>query len=430
MGGNGPGTSASGQYDDVTCPFCGILCDDLKISVSNGAAKVLSHGCAKAVAGFERILPAAEPMIRGERASLDAAVAEAAALIKSARLPVFSGLGTDVGGMRGVMELGEAAGGVIDHAMSESQHRNYRVLQRSGWVLSTLGEARNRADLFILLGSDVASYHPRFFERIVTNDTVMFGSDGKKRTVICIGENLDPSIAAAKGGHVGEVIHLPVKSERLGELLVALTALQKGVALGADSIAGLPRAKVDDLLARMKAADYGVMVWVPSCLAFPNADLTVQAASDLLKDINLTSRFAGLSLGGNEGSASAAAVCAWQSGFPLRVSYASGAPIYDADRFSTSALLANGECDLLVWLSSFTTELMPPASNVPTIVLATPGFKAARQPEVFIPVGTPGIDHDGAVVRCDSSISLPLKNLGRAHLPRAEDVLEKIRAAL
>jgi formylmethanofuran dehydrogenase subunit B len=40
------------------------------------------------------------------------------------------------------------------------------------------------------------------------------------------------------------------------------------------------------------------------------------------------------------------------------------------------------------------------------------------------------MDHAGRLVRCDSVVSLPLKNLGRSPLPRAADVLSAIEAAL
>ena len=49
---------------------------------------------------------------------------------------------------------------------------------------------------------------------------------------------------------------------------------------------------------------------------------------------------------------------------------------------------------------------------------------------MFIPVGTPGVDHAGRLIRVDNVVSLPLKNLGRADLPRAADVLAAIEAAL
>jgi formylmethanofuran dehydrogenase subunit B len=183
-------------------------------------------------------------------------------------------------------------------------------------------------------------------------------------------------------------------------------------------------------LARCKAATYGVVVWVPPTLDFANADLTVQAISEYVKEINQHSRFAGLSLGGNEGAVSAAAVCAWQSGFPLRVSFASGKPDYDSERYAMTRMLAAKESDLLLWISSFSPDMGPPDADIPLIVLGTPGLKLARTPDVFIPIGTPGADHAGLIVRCDNVVSLPLKNLQRSNLPSAGDVLAQIEAAL
>lgn len=422
------GTGASDTYDNVACPFCGILCDDLAVERTATGLKVRKNGCDKAVAGFERQVNGAKPQIDGKNVTLSEAVAAASRLIAASQLPIFGGLGTDVQGMRAVMATAEKAGGVVDHALSEGQYRNFRVLQSGGWVMTTLTEARNRADLFIMVGSDVHKLHPRFFERVVTNEKSMFSDAPAKRTVVFLGEGLDTS--GAVGARIGEVITLPVKAARIGEVLAAMRAMAKGVAITSGSIGGLPRAEVEDLLERCKKATYGVMVWAPPSLGFPDADLTVQAVAEFVKDLNQHSRFAGLSLGGNEGAVSAGAVCAWQSGFPLRVSYATGKPEYDTERFSMSRLLAAKESDLLIWIAGYTPDLAPPDTDVPMIVLATPGMKFPRQPKVFIPIGTPGADHAGLIVRCDNVVSLPLQNLKRSDLPRAADVLEQIEAAL
>ena len=64
------------------------------------------------------------------------------------------------------------------------------------------------------------------------------------------------------------------------------------------------------------------------------------------------------------------------------------------------------------------------------IVLGTPGLKLSKTPAVFIPVGTPGADHAGLIVRCDNVVSLPLRNLGRSNLPRAADIIAQIEHAL
>ncbi len=422
-------SNGANHYQNVACPFCGILCDDLEIGPSGSGLKVLKNGCVKSVAGFERPLTEPKPQVDGKDVSLDEAIAAAARLIRESRLPAFGGLGTDVDGVRATIALAEKSGGVVDHALSDAQYRNFRVLQSSGWVMTTLTEARNRADLFIIAGSDVHKLHPRFFERIVCNEASMFSDNPPKRTVVFLGEGLDQSAVAGKE-RIGEVVTLPVKAERIAEVLDAMRALNKDATIPGDDIGGLPRAAVDDLLARCKAASYGVVVWAPPSLGFPSADLTVQAISEFVKDINLTSRFAGLALGGNEGAVSAGAVCGWQSGFPLRVSFASGKPDYDAERYAISRMLFAKETDLLLWLASFSPDLTPPDTDVPMILLGTPSVKPARTPKVYIPVGTPGVDHAGVMVRVDNVVSLPLRKLRQSNLPSAASVLEKIEAAL
>lgn len=422
------GNSASGQFDNVTCPFCGIHCDDLTISAAGGGFKVQNTACPKAVAGFERKLSDATPRVAGKAASLEAAIAAAAGMVKSANLPLFSGLGTDVEGIRAALSAADRAGGIVDHAMSDALLRNYKVMQTSGWLTTTFTEARNRADLFVIVGSNIPKSYPRFFERVVCAERSMFTDKPEKRTIVFLGEGLDKT--GLTGSRIGDIIELPAKAERLGEILTAMRALHKGVKVTGDTIGGLPRADVESLVERCKTATYGVMVWAPSSFTFPNADLTVHAACEYIKDINQTTRFAGLYVGGSEGSASAGAVSGWQTGYPLRVSFASGKPVHDIERFATNSLLASKEADVLVWIATLTPGLTPPASDVPTIALATPGMTFAKEPAVVIPVGTPGIDHEGSVVRCDSSVSLPLRNLGRSDLPRVADVLAAIEAAL
>lgn len=422
------GSTAAEVFNDVACPFCGILCDDLEISREASGLAVRRNGCDKAVAGFERAIAPSVPQVGGRDVSLAEAIAEAARLIRAAGLPLFGGLGTDVEGMRAVMALAERAGGVVDHALSEGQYRNFEVLQTSGWFMSTLTETRNRADLVIIVGSDVHALHPRFFERIVAAPDPMFLPAGRTRTVVFIGAGLDAS--AAKGGRIGDVVTLPCPIPLVGEVVAALRARLTGTPLAADTVAGLPIASIDALADRCRAAHYGVMVWAPASLAYPGADLTVRIVSDLVKDLNLTTRFAGLSLGGNEGAASAGAVATWQSGFPMRVSYAAGKPDYDSERYAAARLLAGGETDLLVWIASFSPDLKPPPTDVPTILLGTPGLVLDKPPFVSIPVGTPGLDHAGRLIRCDNVVSLPLKNLKRSALPAVAEVLAAVEHAL
>ena len=104
--GSGSG-QASELYQNVTCPFCGLLCDDLEVSRTGTTLKVVKNGCPKAAAGFQRVLPEAKPMVGGKEVSLDEAIAAAAAIIKKSNLPLYGGMATDVDGARAVLSLAD-----------------------------------------------------------------------------------------------------------------------------------------------------------------------------------------------------------------------------------------------------------------------------------------------------------------------------------
>lgn len=419
---------AAVEFDHVPCPFCGLLCDDLKVVRTGAALKVAKNGCAKAVTGFERALPVASPQVGGRDASLPDAIAEAARLIRKSVSPLYGGLATDVAGMRAVMALADHSRGTLDHALSEAVGQNMKVLQSAGWITSTLTETRNRADVVVIVGSDVQSLHPRFFERIVCAETTMFEETDKPRTVVFIGEGLDQS--AAKGPRVGEVVSLPCALDRVDEVVSALLARMRGNKVTGENVAGVPLSAIEDLAGKLSKAHYSVLVWTPAGLKTQDSDLTVHAICDVVRLLNKTTRSAGLSLGGDEGATTATSVCGWQSGFPTRVSYASGAPDYDPLAHAIPRMLAGNEADLLVWVASYSPDLTPPDTSVPTILLAPASMKPPRAPAVFIPVGTPGIDHAGQLIRCDSVVSLPLRDLGRSKTPSVASVLSAIEAAL
>lgn len=420
--------AGSELFENVTNPFCGTLPDDLTVERTDKGLKVLKNGCAKSVAGFERKLPPASPQVKGKDVDLATAVQEAAKLISKAKLPLFGGLATDVEGMRATMALAERSGGIVDHALSEAQYRNFKILQTTGWTTTTLTEARNRGDLFIVAGSDIHTLHPRFFETIVSPPDSMFNVTAPKRTVVFIGKGLDRS--GAKGARIGEVITLGCKDEQAAELVALLRARLRGFRVKPPKLEGVTLAEIDALAERCRGAKYGVVVWAPPSLNFPFAELAVEQFTGLVKDLNQTIRFAGLSLGGAEGATTAGAVCTWISGYPLRVSFASGAPDYDPYRWAIGRMLKEGEGDLLLWIASISPDFLPPPTKIPTIVLGTPGLALTEPPSVFIPVGTPGVDHAGRLVRVDNVVTLPLKDLGRADLPPVADLLSAIEAAL
>lgn len=408
---------------DVTCPFCGILCDDLVIQNQKDELVILENGCPKAVASFESKTTINSPKIHGNAVSLDDAINEICNILKNSHTPLIAGLGSDAGGIRQVMHLADKTGAVLDHMHGNALIRNTLVLQDLGWITTTLAEIRNRADLIIFAGTDATNY-PRFFERAVWPAASMFKLNNEHREIVYIGDNLNTKQGISPQGK--QPLNLNCKTEQIGEIITSLHALVTGATLDAKEIAGIKIKTLESLAAKMQSAKYGVIVWASSELDIPHAELTIQNFCEIVKYLTRMTRFAGFSLGGNDGATTANSICAWQSGYPLRVNFNKGYPDYNAHKYSTSNVLKNKEVDSQMWISSFSSNIKPPRASIPTIVLATPDTKLNFKPDVFIPVSTPGVDHTGQLFRTDSVVALPLKQLRQSAYESVNSILKQV----
>lgn len=414
-------------FENVPSPFCGIASDDLKIEVDGRRVSILENGDAVTIPGFEQPIADTAPRIAGTPATLDQAVARAAEILKNARLPVFSGFGSDVNETRAALSLIDRCRGVFDQMRAEGGLRNLLVLADSGWMATTLGELKNRAEVLVSFGTDIELDFPRFFERFIWNPDALFNGDTGKREIIFIGRAPSGRAATAPDGRPPKVI--PCAQESLPDVAAALSALAKGAKLQAERVAGIAVAELQSVVDRLRQANYSVVTWAAGQLAFPDAELTVQQLCQMVATLNQETRTAVLPLGGQDGDRTASQVCAWISGYPTRVSYARGYPEYDPYHNGAARLLANGEADALFWVSSLSLT-PPPASPAPTVVIGRSGMRFDSEPDVFIPVGVPGIDFAGHAYRCDNVVTLPLYRIRESGLFEASEVLRGIERAL
>ncbi len=425
------------RFENVTCPFCGLLCDDLTISANSqtGNLRVLENGCPISEPAFAGLdARAGAPRIDGKNATLQDAIARAAKILRGAQRPFIGGLATDVSGMRAALALADRCGAVIDHMNSAANFRNLAVLQDTGWVTTTFAEIRNRADFILVVGTDIVSRFPRFFERMVWPAHTLFTESRLPREIVYLGEAVGPGASSA--GHQSgrapypQSSHTGCKNSDLGEVIGALRVLVDGRALDADAVAGIPLATLQALAAKIRDAAYGVAIWAAADLDFPHAELTVQSLCEMLKDLTRSGRFCGLPLGGSDGDLTANQVSAWQSGYALRTSFNGGYPNYDPYHHSSQRFLAANEIDALVWISSFDARRLPPVCDSPTIVLGRVGMTFEREPQVYIPIATPGADHSGHQFRSDNVVALPLRKLRASGIASTADVLTAIENEL
>lgn len=419
-----PATENPPTYDHVPCPFCGLLCDDLQVRVAEDAIEILAGGCTRSERGFSTAGDDL-PRVAGDAVELEEALHSAAEVLGEAHRPLIGGLGTDVQGMRAVLALADCIGAALDHALGESLQHNLRVLQGRGWITTTLGEVRNRADLVIVLGSELFATFPRLLERIISPPAATVADSLQRRRLFVLGGPAGWSVPAAQM----PVHYEPAPMDSLGEILAVLRCLINSRPLQATAAAGITMASLDTLAQQMRQASYGVLIWSAGVFPGDHGDLTVECASELIRDLNREQRFAGLPLAAGDGDMSAYQVCTWQTGYPLRVDLASGHPVFDPYHLSTSRSLTDG-ADALLWISAFNTAHGPPDTTVPTVVLGRRGLKMRREPAVYIPVGVPGLDHAGSLFRGDAVVSLPLRRLRSSPLPEVADTVQAIRTLL
>jgi formylmethanofuran dehydrogenase subunit B len=308
---------------------------------------------------------------------------------------------------------------------SEGAVRNTLTLQNSGWQNTTLAEVKNRATLILAIGMDIVTSHPRFFERLVWNKESMF--DKTSPEVIYLGESLANTEAGiSPDGKKPTVIS--ADNAKLPEILNALHGLMNSKnplskRADEDLIGGVPVSTLRSIIDKIKAAQYTVVIWAAGAFNYPNAELTIQSITQLIAKFNETVRIAGLPLNAGDGDLSANNACTWLNGYPIRSRFNHGQMEYNVRQFATKEQLKT--CDALLWTSTFNPHL-PPSCNAPTIVIGHPNMKFERAPDVFIPVGIPGVDHAGTIIRMDNVVSLPLKKLRESALPSLSQVIQQI----
>ncbi len=409
----------------ATCPACGLLCDNIVINPQHPVKVIDSkQSCPKSIAFFEQILATTTPSLAGKSTDLKSAIKAAANILDKSNQPLFAGLGTEVQGMRAVMRLAEKTGATLDHMHSETTVRNTLALQNSGGQTTTLTEIKNRADVILVIGTDITTSHPRFFEKLVWNSDSLFNKPSPEVVYLGVAEE-KTNAGISPAGKRPTVVNADMV--KLPEITNALNALAHGKNLHVEQVAGVAVTSLNNILESLKAAQYAVIVWSASSLKFNHAELTIQSITRLIAKLNETNRVAGLPLNTGDGDTSVNYTSTWLSGYPTRNRFRNGNPEYDNDQFSSKQQLKS--CDALLWISTF-NAFQPPRGDIPTIVIGHPNMQFDVAPDVFIPVGIPGLDHTGTMFRMDGSVVLPLKNIRNADLPSLSQVIHQIEALL
>lgn len=411
-------------YEDVVCPFCGCLCDDLIITVEDGQITNTKNTCAisksKFVNHHQYML---KPSINKKEVPVEKAIEKAAEILKNADAPLIYGLSsTECEAQRYAIHLAEILGATIDQTASVCHGPTILGTQDVGCVKCTLGEVKNRADLIVYWGCNPAEAHMRHFRRYSVYPEGLFRKDKKERTIVVVDVRKTAS---------ARIANTFVKIEPGADFEVI--SLMRAYLKGRD----VPlRDEYKTLLETMKTCEFGIIFFGLGLTMSRGKHLNVDAALRLVRDLNEYTKFSITPMRGHYNVAGAGSTMAWVTGYPFAVNFSQGYPVSNPGEFSAVDVLARKECDAALIIASdpvsnFPVETWKHLADIPTIVMDPKVSLTSKVATVCIPVATAGIEVEGTAYRMDG---IPLRLKKVLDTPRLSDaevlsqLIEKVMA--
>ena len=415
---------------DSTCTFCGCVCDDIDVTVENNHIVEAKRACVLGKAWFlnHHADDRASCLIEGTPAPVADGVERAARILTEARYPIVYGLSdTTSEAQRVAVGIADRIGGTIDTTTSVCHGPSGMAFQGVGEVTCSLGEIANRGDLIIFWGGNPAESHPRHFTKYSLMPKGLFVPNGRKdRTAVGIDVRNTKTAKAMD-------LFFQIKPRRDFEALWTLRALAKGLTLDAAQVkedTGIELSRWEDLMNRMKAAKFGVILFGMGLTMTRGKHLNSEALLSLARDMNAFTRFVVKPMRGHGNVTGADNVVSWTTGYPFGVNLSRGYPRFNPGEYTTSDTLARGEADAALIIASdpmgnFSQPARERLRSIPFIALDPKDTSTTRAATVAFTTATYGINVPGTVYRMDD-VPIYLRPAFPSAHPSDFDVLSAI----
>jgi formylmethanofuran dehydrogenase subunit B len=386
--------TADRAFRSVTCLGCGCGCDDLTVKVRGGRIAEVSPPCPLAQRWFGDGIVSGDIRVDGRPATVEQAIAAAAGVLTGPGTPVVilaPDLTTEA--QRTAIAVADLLGADVDGATSNSAAAGISVAQRRGRSAATLGELKNRADVVLFWAVDPRERYPRYLERYAAAKS---STHVRRRSLLSV------SIGADRGPKDAET-----RAEFTAAEEVDALAVMAGTVRG-QKFAGLPKRlePAVGLAERLLAAAYVAIVHDAEPPREPRDAQRTEGLIALAQTLNGPTRAALSSLraGGNRSGAEAALT--WQTGYPMRVSFAGGHPRSMPASGLERVRAGIAGSVMLAGSAAALADSRLALDQVPAVVIG-PGATAVRGARVAIDTGVAGIHEGGTGYRMDD-VPLPL----------------------
>jgi len=176
------------------------------------------------------------------------------------------------------------------------------------------------------------------------------------------------------------------------------------------------------LAATLRDARFGLAVWSAAELE----TLAIEAIHGLVRDLNETTRFSTLATPARDNGLGVQTVCAWMTGFPFRTGFGRGRPVHDPWKYDSARLIASGEADCVIWVSSIDGGADPPQG----VAIGLCGAGARPIARVQFTISRPGVECEGILYDARVGALVACRASATRTAPTVASTLAAIRARL
>ena len=410
------------KIKDLVCPFCSLHCDDIQVSMNGNQFKVNNKNliCAKKIEksnikNSSQILPE----INSKISTLSDALKAIKKNLSDHKEILLLNHGVDLSGLRSMLSFSTKYNCIIDHINSKTLFQNLNLMQRSGYMATSLTEIKNRADIIIVFGNKIFEKSPRLLEKVLQSKN-SFCTDVKKKEIILIGNFNSSTVQHIKNNSKVTNIKLDLdKIPSLMKLLISDEALE--------NLEVLSKTDLNKIRKVISKSKYLVATWTNSDFSTAkNPEMIINSISKYIISYNIKKRGACAPIAGSLGDITSSQALAWMTGFASRIKFTGTTFQHDRMSYDSNVLIENNNVDVIVHVSTLNLDKIKLNKKIFNIVIGHPNCVFDHKPDIFIPVGIPGIDYDGIMFRTDNVVSVALKNIRDIKLPTTENIINKL----
>lgn len=422
------------KVEDIVCPFCGCLCDDLALTVEDGIVTGVDNGCSLAKSKFHGSKRLRSPIRnnsgRWENIGYEEAVEYTAGMLMDADRPLLYGWSGTHGEAQCVgVHMTELIGGIIDSTTSVCHGPSILAIQEVGHPGCTLGQVKNRADVVIYWGCNPVEAHPRHMSRYTTYaDGYFLDNSFYNRTVIVV------DVRRTETARVADEF-IRIKQGGDYAVLSALRAIVRGKGdVVPDTVAGVTKTQLERVVATCKEADFGAVFFGVGLTMTRGKYKNIRNAIELVDELNRHTKWTITPMRGHWNVYGSNEVFTWMTGYPYAVDYCRGVAFYNPGETTAIDILAKKECDACLIVASDPAAHFPRAcvehlAGIPVVVIDPFPTMTTAFADVQVPVAISGIEADGTAYRMDG-VPIRVKKAVESDFPTDTEVLRQIYARM